>query len=110
VLALPDQLIAAPERAGTLADVAQTRAAELGLRPRERVAITWSHDVVSLASVVDGLLAPLSVGGSAIWTQNPDAASCVARWTSERVTAVDGVVPAGVSIPAGIRHLGLGTG
>jgi uncharacterized protein (TIGR03089 family) len=110
VRTMPDQLGSPPEAAGTLFDAAAARATELDLRPHERVAVSSTSEVAFLPDLVDGLIAPLAVDGSAVWTRNPDAASCVSRWQAERVTAVIGPIPAGLSVPTEIRHLGSGTG
>ncbi|MFL6179104.1 MAG: TIGR03089 family protein [Actinomycetes bacterium] len=110
VRTMPDQLTSLPEVTGTLNEAAVTRAAQLDLRPGDRVAIISGAALATLSELVEGLLAPLTVDGSAVWTRNPDPTSCVSRWESELVTAVAGPVPVGVAVPPEIRHLGLSTG
>ena len=107
---MPDQLGSPPEAAGTLYETAAARATALDMRPHERVAVSSTAEVAFLPDLVDGLIAPLAVDGSAVWTRNPDASSCVSRWQAERVTAVVGAIPAGLSVPPDIRHLGSSTG
>ena len=110
VRTMPDQLVSLPEATGPLHEMAFTRAAELELQPGDRIALVSGAAVATLSELVDGLLAPLTVDGSAVWTRNPDPTSCVSRWESELVTAVAGALPAGVTVPPAIRHLGLSTG
>ena len=110
VRTMPDQLVSAPERSGTLNDTATARAAELDLQPADRVAVISTAPVANVPDLVDGLLVPLTVDGSAVWTRDPDPAAFVSRWRAERVTALVGAVPPGLMVPAEIRHLGLSTG
>jgi uncharacterized protein (TIGR03089 family) len=108
VRTMPDQLTSAPDVAGSLADTATARAARLDLQPGERVAFTSTAEVAEISDLVDALIAPLTRGGSAMWTRNPDPSSCVSRWRAEQVTAVVGAVPGDVSVPPEFRHLGFG--
>jgi uncharacterized protein (TIGR03089 family) len=113
VRGMPDQLVRAPDAAsGALAVTASGRAAALGLRIGERVAVHRAGpELVDAAAVVDSLLAVLAVDGSAVWTRNPDPAACVSRWQAEQVSAVMGPLPEGFSgpVPEPTRHLSSGT-
>lgn len=100
---MPDQ-VAVQGQPGRLGDLAEQRAAAMGLQQADRVAGLGALD--GLDSVVDGWLAPLAVGASVVWVRNPDPVSCVPRWATERVTAVLGAVPAGVVVPEAVRRLG----
>lgn len=100
---MPDQ-VAVQGQPGRLGDLAEQRAAAVGLQSADRVAGLGALD--GLDSVVDEWLAPLSVGASVVWVRNPDPVSCVPRWATERVTAVLGAVPAGVAVPEAVRRLG----
>jgi uncharacterized protein (TIGR03089 family) len=100
---MPDQ-VAVEGSPGRLGSMAELRAAAAQLRASDRVAGLGALD--GLESVVDGWLAPLSVGASVVWVRNPDPDSCVPRWATERVTAVSGAVPSGVAVPEGVRRLG----
>ena len=80
---MPDQLVSAPDQVGTLFDAATTRAAQLTLAAGERVATASTADVAHVSDLIDGLLAPLTRDGSAVWTRNPDPTSCVSRWQTE---------------------------
>lgn len=99
---MPDQ-VAVEGHPGTLGDLAERRAAAVGLRPADRVA--GLGDLGGLDQVVDGWLAPLSAGASVVWVRNPDPVLCVPRWATERVTAVSGAVPSGVAVPEAVRRL-----
>lgn len=99
---MPDQL-AAQQRPGRLGAQAELQAAAGQLQASDRVAGLGA--LHGLPAVVDGWLAPLSVGASVVWVRNPDPVSCVPRWATERVTAVSGEVPPGVVVPEGVRRL-----
>jgi len=111
VRAMPDQLVQPPDSPAPGANWGDSAASALGLHPGERVASHSHADVTRVTAVVDGLLAPLAVDGSAVWTRNPDPARCVPRWLTEHVTALLGPPPEGLSgqVPAQIRHLGSST-
>ncbi|MDQ2749398.1 MAG: TIGR03089 family protein [Actinomycetota bacterium] len=81
-----DPCMAGRSRAQVAAD-ARARAAELGLRPGARVLST--RDWTGPADWIDTLLAPLAVGGSAVYVRNcADPAVLERRAAQERVTAV----------------------
>ena len=105
---MPDQLVLPPTGAGATDHASGAGAAAgMGLGRGERVMAVSETPVTSVTAVVHGLLAPLAVDGSAVWTRNPDPGRCVARSESEQVTAVVGPVPAELAalLPAGVRHL-----
>lgn len=63
---------------------AADRAAELGIRPGDRVLV----DAAAHPDPVDWLLAPLAAGASIVLCGNPDRAKLDERITAERVTRV----------------------
>ena len=108
VRAMPDQLVREPDRPRPGADQNGSPAGALGgLAHGERVAAHSGDAVTSVTAVVEGLLAPMAVDGSAVWTRNPDPAQCVPRWRAEQVTALLGPLPEGFAgeVPAQVRHL-----
>lgn len=68
-----------------LVESARERAADLGLDRSGRLLVP-TDDLVT--AVVDSLLAPLTVGGSAVLVRHEDPATRDARVAAERVTAV----------------------
>lgn len=103
VRTMPDQLAGPVGPPGVLGGAAEERAAALGLVPADRVVSLGPLE--GLADVITQWLAPLAVGASVVWIGNPVASRCVSRWTSERVTAVAGGLPTGVTVPDSIRIL-----
>jgi uncharacterized protein (TIGR03089 family) len=103
VRAMPDQTSGVVGPPGPLGMLAEERAAAQRLEPSDRVAALG--DLQGLASLVSEWLAPLAVGASVLWVRNPDAAMCVRRWATERVTAVSGTLPNEVVVPEPIRLL-----
>ncbi|MEO8108159.1 MAG: hypothetical protein ABI720_12670, partial [Actinomycetes bacterium] len=100
---MPDQVSGPVGPPGDLGATAESRVAELGLLATDRVAAMGALE--GLDAVVDQWLAPLAAGASVVWVGNPVAERCVSRWASERVTAVTGTLPAGVTTPDSIRIL-----
>lgn len=107
VRTMPDQLVQPPEGAGQAARNGSAAASSLMLEPGERVTLVSDAAVIPVTVVVDALLAPLAVDGSAVWVRNPDVERCVPRWQSEQVTAVIGALPGGLAgrLPEQVRHL-----
>lgn len=103
VRAMPDNVGGPVGPAGALGALADSRAAALGMGPADRVAALG--DLPDLASLVDEWLAPLAAGASVLWVRNPVPELCVRRWATERVTAVVGILPIGVTAPEPIRLL-----
>lgn len=107
----PDQLVQPPDPSLLQDDHAGDRQ----LEPGERVACQSDDAVTSVTLVRQGLLAPLAVDGSAVWTRNPDASLCVPRLRAEHVTAWLGPLPgllpdqAGAPLPDPVRHLASST-
>lgn len=101
VRAMPDQLVQQPEASRV------DEGGDLLLHPRERVGCQSEEAVTSITLVRQGLLAPLAVDGSAVWTRNPDVLQCVPRLQAERVTAWLGPLPEGRhgKLPDQVRHL-----
>jgi uncharacterized protein (TIGR03089 family) len=109
VRTMPDSAAEPLDRPSPLSELASVRAADLGMAPQARVAQFAGPGWTSLDAVVDGLLAPLLVDGSAVWTKSPDATRASSRWSAEQVTAVVGHVPQDLLVPGEIPHLGPST-
>jgi len=112
---MPDQIVMPPDAVGGSAERAVARAAALGLRAGDRVAVldntrAGETDVVPVSGYVDGLIAPLSVDGSVVWTRNPDSARCVTRWEAEQVSILVGPIPDGVVAPDQVRRAAIPPG
>jgi len=83
-LAGPADLALAELSRAELAGAAERRAAELGLTTGGR--LLWTRPWQQPADWISALLAPLTVGGSAVLVGNPDAGLLDRRATAERVT------------------------
>jgi hypothetical protein len=107
VRTMPDQIVLAPETTGLLNVQGAARAGELALSPKERLATfdgasAEKSPPIDLSRLVDALVTPLSLDGSAVWVQNPDPDLCVSRWTAEQITAALSPLPAGVTAPEAV--------
>jgi uncharacterized protein (TIGR03089 family) len=89
-----DRFTAARGTGADLVDAARRRAAELGLRERDRLLITlpWNGP----GDWVDGLLAPLAARATLVLCANPDPAALPRRAEAEHVTATVGVSLGGI--------------
>jgi uncharacterized protein (TIGR03089 family) len=106
VRTMPDQAIQPLNESSQLSEAAATRARALELAPHARVAQFAGRDHAAVADLVDGVVAPLAVDGSAVWTRHADVERWATRWGAEQVTAVIGPVPTGLVVPPQIPHLG----
>ena len=108
---MPDQVVLAPEATGRLHSEGEARASELPLAPKVRLAAfdtsTAEQSLPPDASrLIDALVAPLSVDGSALWVRNPNPELGVSRWEAEQVTAFLPPLPGGITPPDGVARVG----
>ena len=104
VRTMPDQIVLTPDAMGQLNAQGAVRAQDLALSPKERLATFAGASAeqplpLDISRLVDALVAPLSLDGSAVWVRNPDPDLCVSRWTAEQITAALSPLPAGVRAP-----------
>ena len=103
VRTMPDQIVLAPDATGPLNVQGIARARELALSPKERLATfagaAGQTPPLDISRLVDALVTPLSLDGSAVWVLNPDPDLCVSRWAAEQITAALSPLPAGVTTP-----------
>lgn len=110
VRTMPDQIVLAPETTGRLHSQGEARADELSLAPKARLAAFDTSTAEQslppdVSRLVDALVAPLTVDGSALWVRNPNPELCVSRWEAEQVTAVLPPLPGGVTAPGQVTRI-----